>query len=333
VILAGIFLAGISGSGPADVAILGTIAAPLLLRQGYSRGLVSGLTALAGSIGIIVPPSIALLIYGAVTPGMSIERLFLGGVVPGVLMGCLMAATVPFLVGSGGIVLPTVQVAAWPRLWRAFLGAGWALLFPLTILGGIYLGLFTPTESAAVAVVYAVFVSVVIYRELTLRDLLRCLAEAARVTAGVMILVACAAVFARILTLQGAAAAAGNWLGNAIRDRWLLLLGVNLLLLSAGCFLDTISIYYILVPILVPVLVRAGFDPVHLGVIFTVNLAIGQVTPPVGVNLFVSCGLSKAGIGDTMRASWPLLAAALLSLVLTNLFPSITLWLPNTMQR
>lgn len=330
-VIAGIFLAGISGSGPADVAILGTIMLPMLLLQGYRRGVASGLTALSGSIGIIVPPSIALIIYGSVTPGVSIKRLFLGGVGPGMLMGGLLAVTIPWLAPRGTVAPPTPPSARGdllPALWKA----GWAMLFPFIILGGIYLGIFTPTESAAVAVVYALFVSAVIYRDLNLKVLVRCLADAARITAGVMILVACAALFARILTLEGVAAGVGTWLAETFRNRWLLLLGVNLLVLSAGCFLDAISIFYVLVPILLPALTRMGFDPVHLGVIFSVNLAIGQVTPPVGVNLFVSCGLSKAGIGETVRESWPLLVAAVIALILVNLVPQITLWLPNTMR-
>ncbi len=331
-IVAGIFLAGISGSGPADVAILGTVMMPIMVRQGYNRGLVSGLTALSGSIGIIVPPSIALIIYGSVTPGVSIERLFLGGVGPGIVVGGALALTVPWLVPPRGA---TAEDACGEEtsLVKALCQAGWALLFPFIILGGIYRGWFTPTESAAVAVVYAVFVCGVIYRELSMRRLLTCLATAARISAGVMLLVACAALFARILTMQGVAASAGRWLRDSIQSRWLLLLGVNVLVLSAGCFLDAISIFYVLVPIVLPALVQAGFDPVHLGIIFSVNLAIGQVTPPVGVNLFVSCGLSKAGIGETVRASWPLLAAAVVALLLINVFPQITLWLPNTMQR
>ena len=330
-IVAGIFLAGISGSGPADVAILGTVMLPMLLRQGYSRGLAAGLTGFSGSIGIIVPPSIALIIYGSVTHGVSIERLFLAGVGPGVCMGAMLAVAVVLISPKQGT--DTVQgSAAGPGVLLAFWQAGWALLFPLIILGGIYLGVFTPTESASVAVVYAVFVSGVVYRELSLRRLMRCLGEASRITAGVMILVAGAAVFARLLTLEGVAHSAGEFLGESVRNRWLLLAGTNLLVLLAGCFLDAISVFYILVPILLPPLQAAGFDPVHLGVVLTVNLAIGQVTPPVGVNLFVSCELSEAGIGETLRASWPLLAAAVVTLILVNLLPSLSLWLPNTMR-
>ena len=330
-IVAGIFLAGISGSGPADVAILGTIMMPIMVARGYSRGLASGLTALSGSIGIIVPPSIALIIYGSVTHGVSIERLFLGGVGPGILMGGALALAVPWLVrrdSSAGAEYPDCDSTG---LWRALWQAGWALLFPFIILGGIYRGVFTPTESAAVAVVYAVFVSGVVYRELKFRRLVRCLADAARISGGVMILVACAALFARVLTMQGVASSAGLWLGGTVQNRWLLLLGANALVLLTGCFLDAISIFYVLVPVILPALVQAGFDPVHIGIIFTVNLAIGQVTPPVGVSLFVSCGLSNAGIGETVKASWPLLLAAVLSLLLVNVFPQITLWLPNTM--
>jgi C4-dicarboxylate transporter DctM subunit len=213
-------------------------------------------------------------------------------------------------------------------VWRA----KWALLFPAIILGGIYLGFFTPTESAAVAVIYAVFVSGVVYRELSLRRLVYCLGEAARITAGVMILVASAAIFARVLNMEQAPQAAARLLEQRVAAPWILLLGTNLLLLAMGCVLDAISVFYILVPILLPPLVAAGFDPVHLGVVFTVNLAIGQVTPPVGVSLFVSCELSRTSIGETLRQSWLLLVLAVISLVLLNLFPALVLWLPSTMR-
>jgi len=332
-IVSGIFLAGISGSGPADVAILGAVMMPVLIRDGYPRGLASGLTALSGSIGIIVPPSIALIIYGSVAPGVSIERLFLGGVGPGLCMGLLLAGAVAFLrpggagaasgegAGSGDLI----------GLGRALAEAGWALLFPVIILGGIWFGVFTPTESAAVAVVYAVFVSGVVYRDLTWTRLFDCLVRAARVSAGVMILVAAAAAFARVLNYEGAVQAAAEALRNGITNRWLLLLGTNVLVLAAGCFLDAISVFYILVPILLPALTAAGFDPVHIGLVLTVNLAIGQVTPPVGVNLFVSCELSGSSIGATVRESRLLLAAAVVALVLVNLFPALTLALPRCM--
>ena len=335
-IIAGIFLAGISGSGPADVAILGTMMLPVLVRRGYAPGLASGLTAISGSIGIIVPPSIALIVYGSVAEGVSIERLFLGGVGPGICLGVLLAATVLVLrrnapesrsAGDVGRVVGEDRAGVGRVLWEA----GWALMFPAIILGGIYCGVFTPTESAAVAVVYALFVSGAVYRELTRGRLMRCLADAARVTAGVMILIAGAAVFARLLAFEGVVQSAATWLGGAVQNRWALLAGANLLVLAAGCFLDAISVFYILVPILLPALMSVGFDPVHLGLIFTVNLAIGQVTPPVGVNLFVSCELGRCGIGETLRESWPLLVAAGVTLVLVNLVPALTLWLPRTM--
>ncbi len=336
-IVAGIFLAGISGSGPADVAILGTVMLPVLVQRGYGRGLASGLTAISGSIGIIVPPSIALIIYGSVAPStVSIGELFLGGVGPGLCFGTLLAGTVVLMRRRAPRDAPPGPDAAGrpdgTGLVRAVWEAGWALLFPGIILGGIYFGIFTPTESAAVAVVYSLFVSGVVYRELSWGRLLRCLAAAARVTAGVMILVAAAAVFARLLAFEGIVQDAAGALRDTIRNPWLLLLGANLLVLGAGCFLDAISIFYILVPILLPELIAAGFDPVQMGIVFTVNLAIGQVTPPVGVNLFVSCELGRCGIGETLRESWPLLAAAAAALVLVNLVPAITLWLPQTMR-
>ncbi len=328
-IATGIFLAGISGSGPADVAILGSVMIPALLREGYSRGLASGLTAFSGSIGIIVPPSIALIIYGSVAPGVSIERLFLGGVGPGICLGVLLAGAAAFLHRrrGGAAIAPAAGVNSAAALRETVC----ALLFPAIILGGIYFGVFTPTESAAVAVVYAVFVRALIFRDLTLPALFRALGEAVRVTAGVMILVAAAAAFSRLLSFEGVVQGAAQALSGAAAHRGILLLGVNLLVLAAGCFLDAISVFYILVPILLPALQAAGVDPIHAGVILTVNLAIGQVTPPVGVNLFVSCGLSRASMGETLRDSLPLFAAALLALFLINLIPALTLWLPRSM--
>ncbi len=324
-IVASIFLAGISGSGPADVAVLGTLVVGPMVQRGYPRGTAAALAAICGGIGIIVPPSIALIIYGIVA-GASIPKLFLAGVIPGfVLGGAFMITLAIRLRGRVG----GRPFAGWRETGRCFVRAIWGLLFPLIILGGIYGSIFTPTESAAVAVVYAVIVSRVIYRDLNWRGLYRSLADAVSVTAVVMLIVASARLFSYVLDDQFIAGDIAEWLTAVTTNPYLLLLIVNVVVLLAGCFMDAISIFYIFVPILAPVMHAAGVDLVHLGVILTVNLAIGQVTPPVGVNLYVAAGVTGCDVPRISRETLPFVGAGLLALMVITYCPWLSLALPG----
>ena len=327
-ILVSIFFAGISGSGPADVAALGLVLIPAMVEAGYPKGFAAAIMAAGGGIGIIVPPSIALIIYGVVAEA-SIGKLFIAGIFPGVIVGlCLMVAV--FCFSPKG---KRHDDQTYPRLWPAFRQAFWGLLAPVIILGGIYGGVFTPTEAAAVAVVYALLVDLFVYRELKWRDLRDVLSDAAVVSAQVLTIVACASIFAWVLHSEGIVASLAEWLAGITQSRALLLLLVNALLIAAGCFMDAISIFYIFVPILLPAVRSLGVDPVHFGVIMTVNLAIGQVTPPVGVNLFVASGISKASLTEISRRIVPLLVAEIVALAIVTYVPAVSMWLPSFVDR
>ncbi len=327
-VLTSCFFAAISGSGPATVAALGVILIPAMVKAGYGKGMSSALLATSGAIGIIIPPSIAFVIYGVVAE-VSIGKLFIAGVIPGLLVGAALIAA--SLIISIRKDYGLQEKASGREVWAAFKDAFWGLMTPVIILGGIYGGIFTPTEAAAVAAVYGLFVGVFIYRKIKWKQFFEVLVESSVSSAVVMLIVANASLFAWIITTEGIAASAGALLLNIAGNRVVLLLIINILLLIAGCFIDAISAYMILVPILLPVVLEVGYDPVAFGVMMTVNLAIGQITPPVGVNLYVACGISKISLKEISRALTPFFIAAIVALLIITYFPAVSLWLPNVM--
>lgn len=323
------FFAAISGSGPATVAALGVIIIPAMIKAGYNDGMSSALMATAGAIGIIIPPSIAYVVYGAIA-GVSIGKTFVAGIMPGILMGTALIIACIILVRRLDIVQQ--EKASTREVWAAFKDAVWGLLMPVIILGGIYGGFFTPTEAAAVSAVYGIVVGVFIYREVNLKNLYEILVESAVQSAVVMIIVACASLFAWIVTTQGVAAMVSNYLLQISNSQYLFLLIINIVLLIAGCFIDAVSALYIFVPIMLPVALQLGYDPIAFGIVMTMNLAIGQVTPPVGVNLYVACGISKVSLKDISRKVIPFVIASIISLLLITYIPQLSLWLPNMMK-
>ena len=329
-VIVSIFFAGISGSGPADVAALGLILIPALVEAGYEKGFAAALMSAGGGIGIIVPPSIALVIYGVVAR-TSIPQLFVAGILPGVLVGLSLILLVRLKAPVTGDA--AAGGATWREIARAFLDALPGLLIPVLILGGIYGGAFTPTEAAAVAVVYAFLVDLLLYRELKWRELFRTFSDAAALAAQVMLIVACAILFKWVLEYWRVAEAVTASLLRLTSDRVVILLLINAIVLAAGCFLDAISIFYVLVPILLPVARSIGVDPVHFGIILTVNLAIGQITPPVGINLFVASSLSKTPMSRLSRAVLPFVMTELAALLVVTFLPALSLWLPALMER
>lgn len=325
-VITSLFFAAISGSGPATVAALGVILIPAMVKAGYPKDMSSALLASSGAIGIIIPPSIAFVVYG-VTARVSIGKMFIAGIIPGILMG--LAFIICSLILVRNHKYERSDSISFKEVVSSFFEAFWGLLTPFIILGGIYSGYFTPTEAAAVAVVYGLLVGLFIYREIKLKDLFKVLTEAAKSTSVVMLIVANASVFAWIINTEGIAIRAANLLLAISTNEIILLLIINVLLLIVGCFIDAISVYYILVPILMPVAFEIGYDPVALGVMMTVNLAIGQITPPVGVNLYVACGIANLNIKQITRAVLPFLVAALIVLFLITYFPQISTWLPD----
>ena len=321
------FVAAISGSGPATVAALGMIIIPAMVQAGYDKASGTALMSTAGAIGIIIPPSITFVIYGSIT-GTSVGALFASGIVPGILMGVLLVVAMMWV--SRKRELHILPKATWKERWESFKDAFWGLMMPVIILGGIYGGIFTPTEAAAVSAIYGLFVGLFIYKTITFKDVPRILADSVSQTAVVMFIVGTASLFAWILTVTGLAAQASNVLISVSSgNKYIFLLIVNIILLIAGCFIDANSACYILVPILVPVATALGINPIHLGCIMIVNMAIGMVTPPVGVNLYVGCGIAKISLKEISIAVLPFIVASIVALLLTTYVPIISMFLPN----
>lgn len=318
------FFSAISGSSPATVIAVGKTMLPAMIARGYGRGFTVGLLMSSGSLGIIIPPSIFMIVYGAVT-GASIGALFIAGIGAGLVYGVL------FIVVCVGYArwIGMRDAAPWdlPEILRSGRTCLWGLLAPVIILGGIYGGIFTPTEAAAVAVAYAMLVSVGIYREMTLRDVVSCAVESAVTTAQVMIIIAAASVFAWYLTTSGVSRSVEAVLGGFAGDRITLLLAINLIILIAGMVLDPNSIIIILVPLIAPIAIAAGIDPIHLGIILAVNAAIGMFSPPFGLNLFVSVSLGVT-FREAIMGALPFIAVGIVALLIITFVPAVTLWLP-----
>ena len=331
------FFGAISGSGPATVAALGAVLIPAMVEQGgFSAPFSTALMATSSSIAIVIPPSIAFVVYASIT-GVSIADMFMAGIVPGLLMGIALVIVV-MLEAKKHNIKPSREKASGKERWDAFKDAFWGFLMPIIILGGIYGGIFTPTEAAAVSVVYGLFVGMVIYREVSIRDMFDILVDSAKTTGGIMLIVASASLFSFVCTKFGIAQAASTLLGNIAHNQFTFLLIVNIIFLIAGCFIDANSAMYIFVPIMLPVCKALGYDVVAFGVMATVNLAIGQVTPPVGVNLFVAISIRiKKGLEVTLqeisKAVVPMIAASVAVLLIVTYIPITSTFLPKALAK
>lgn len=323
------FFAAISGSGPATVAALGAILIPAMINSGYDKGMSASLLATSGAIGIIIPPSIAFVVYGSIAE-QSIGRLFIAGITPGILIGA--ALIVVSIILCRKMPIEQKQKAPKEEVWSAFKDAFWGLMMPVIILGGIYGGIFTPTEAAAFSAVYGILVGIFVYKKINFKGFIDLLVESSVQSSVVLFIVSTASVFAWIVTTEGIAAMAGEAIltfsgGNKI----LFLLFVNIILLISGCFVDAVSAFYLFVPILLPVALELGYDPVAFGVLMTVNLAIGQVTPPVGVNLYVASPMAGISLKEISKSVMPFILVAIAVLLLITYVPQVTLLLPNLM--
>ncbi|MEY8224672.1 DctP family TRAP transporter solute-binding subunit [Blautia coccoides] len=327
------FFGAISGSGPATVAALGAVLIPAMVEEGgFSAPFSTAMMATSSSIAIVIPPSIAFVVYASIT-GVSIADMFAGGILPGILMGLALIFVIMIEVRKNGIQ-PTTKKASWGERFRAFGDAFWGFLMPVIILGGIYGGVFTPTEAAAVSVVYGLFVGMVIYREVKFKDLIDIFVESAKTTGGIMLIVACASLFSFVCTKFGISQAASELLGSVAHNQFIFLLIVNVIFLIAGCFIDANSAMYIFIPIMLRVCKALGYDLVAFGILATVNLAIGQVTPPVGVNLFVAISIKiKKGLEVSLqqisKAVVPMIAACIIVLLMVTYIPQISVCLPK----
>jgi tripartite ATP-independent transporter DctM subunit len=304
----------------ADTAALGAILIPMMVKAGYDRNRSTGLIAAGGIIAPIIPPSIPMIIFG-VTSGLSITKLFMAGIVPGLLIGIGLMVTWSIVARKG-------EFESYPRkslkeMWAATKGAVWALLLPVIIITGLRGGVFTPTEAAVVAAFYALFVGLAVYRELQIKQLYHILVASAKTTSVVMFLAAAAMVSAWLITVANIPVLLTDMLGPLVENPLLLLLVINVIVLLVGTAMDLTPTILILTPVLMPIIDKAGIDPIYFWVLFILNNCIGLLTPPVGTVLNVACGVGKVGMEDIMKGIWPFLLVEILILLLLILFPSI----------
>lgn len=316
----------ISGSAPATIAAVGRITVEPMLRAGYDRRYVSGLIASEGVIANVIPPSVAIIVYGAVAE-QSIVKLFAAGFLPGLLFACAFWVYVWAIARRSSVdVGERFELS---RFFEATREAAWALGMPVVILGGIYSGVFSPTEAAGVAAAYSILVAVFIYREVKPAEILAVAGQAAYLTAQIMLIIAAAGVFSWLMTTLGVAAWIGDFFSNADLRPWLLLLLINILLLIVGCFLDTVSAILLLTPILLPIAVAAGVDPIHFGIVITTNLSIGMFTPPFGVNIFIVQSVFRQPVSVIYAGIWPFIFLSVAVLLLITFVPEISLFLTH----
>ena len=325
-VLACMLFAAVSGSSPATVVAVGSIVIAGMTRAGYSQSFAAGVICNAGTLGILIPPSIVMVVYAAATE-TSVGKLFMAGIIPGIMLGLMLMVAI--YVRARMIDLPRQPRASLREVLVAGRNSLWGLLLVVIILGGIYGGIFTPTEAAAVSAVYAFLVAVFVYRDMGLKDVPRVLVDAARVTVMLMFIVANALLFAHVLTTERIPQVIAEHIVAMGMAPWQFLIVVNVLLLIAGNFMEPTGIILILAPILFPIATQLGIDPVHLGIIMVVNLEIGMVTPPVGLNLFVTAGITGMSIIQVVRAALPWLSVLLVFLVIVTYVPQLSIWLPG----
>lgn len=319
------FFAAVSGSGPATVAAVGAMVVPTMLREGYSKPFTLALIACAGGIGVIIPPSIPMVFYGTTT-GVSIGNLFMAGMLPGILIGLTLILFCYIYSRKMGWKNNAAKFS-WRVAGRALWDGKFALLNPVIILGGIYAGIFTPTEAAAVACFYALFCGIVIHRELNVKKIIETLKGAVSTTGTTMLIVGCATAFAKVLSITGIPTSIASAISSVSNSWVVVILLINVLLLVVGCFMDTTPAMLILAPILMPIATAFGFDPIHFGIIMVVNLAIGFITPPLGINLFVAARVGDEPLETVVKGIIPFILIMLFDLMLITFIPDISLLL------
>jgi C4-dicarboxylate transporter, DctM subunit len=325
-VVACMLFASISGSSPATVIAVGSIAIAGMVRNGYSLKYATGVVINAGTLGILLPPSIVMVVYAAATE-QSVGRLFVAGIVPGFILALMLMIAV--YISSRLLDTPRVAWGGWRNLGVKAINAIWGLLLVVIVLGGIYVGAFTPTEAAAMSAVYAFVVAVFIYRDLKFKDVFAVLLQSGRVVVMLMFIISNAGLFAYVLTSQQIPQALTEAMAHGNVHPWMFLLSINIAMLIAGNFMEPTSIVLIFAPIVFPIAMRLGINPIHLGVLMTVNMEIGLVHPPVGLNLFVAAGVTRQSLWDVTKAALPWLAILVAFLILITYVPILSTWLPD----
>lgn len=330
-VLTSMFFAAISGSGPATTASIGSLMIPAMEKANYNKGFATALQATAGALGPLIPPSILFISFGVAT-GESIADLFLSGIIPGILVG-LSLMIVVYIVAKKNGYKGSGEKYTKRQCWEKFKTGIWALLMPIIILGGIYGGVFTPTEAAVVSAVYGGVVGMFVYRELKWADLPKILVKSAVTSAMVMFVISTAAAFSWVLAYDYVPAKISNFLIAMAPSKWVMLLLLNFLLLITGCFIELNAAIVILAPLFMPVMLKLGVDPIHFGAFMVTNLCLGFVTPPLGVNLYVACGIAKIPLEEITKHIIPLLGAAFIATLLVTYIPQISLYIPQLMAK
>jgi C4-dicarboxylate transporter DctM subunit len=320
--------AAVSGSSPATVVAIGSILLPGMVKAGFPMKFGAGVITTSGALGILIPPSIVMVMYSVAT-NTSVGALFMAGVVPGLILASML----------GGITwyraykfdYPRQPKASWRERWRTFRASAWGLMLIIVVMGGIYSGVFTPTEAAAMSAVYAFFVSVFVYKDMSMKDVPKVLLSSANMSAMLLYIITNAVMFSFILANENIPQELASWLLDKGLGHIAFLLAVNVLLLMAGNFMEPSSIVLIFAPILFPVAMKLGIDPVHFGILMTVNMEVGMCHPPVGLNLYVASGITKMGITELTVAVWPWLLTMIVFLVAVTYWPTMSIWLPKAL--
>jgi len=329
-VLACALFAAVSGSSPATVVAIGSILLPAMVKAGFPNKFGAGIITTSGALGILIPPSIVMVMY-SVSTNTSVGALFMAGVVPGLLLAFLLGFTSWWRARKFGY--PRLPKATFAQRMKALRESIWGLLLIVIVMGGIYTGFFTPTEAAAMSAVYAFIIAVFVYKDMGLKDVPRVLLNSANMSAMLLYIITNAVLFSFVLANENIPQQLADWLVGMGLGPIAFLLVVNILLLVAGNFMEPSSIVLIMAPILFPVAMKLGIDPVHFGILIVVNMEVGMCHPPVGLNLYVASGITKMGITELTVAVWPWLLTMLGFLVLVTYYPPLSLWLPNLMMK
>ncbi|MBN8463377.1 MAG: TRAP transporter large permease subunit [Dechloromonas sp.] len=325
-VMACALFAAVSGSSPATVVAIGSILLPAMVRAGFPSRFGAGVITTSGALGILIPPSIVMVMYSVAT-NTSVGALFMAGVMPGLALAATLGGVTWYRARK--FDYPRQPKASWGERFRSFRESIWGLFLIVVVMGGIYTGIFTPTEAAAMSAVYAFFVAVFIYKDMTLRDVPQVLLNSANMSAMLLYIITNAVLFSFIMTNENIPQALADWMLNHGLGVITFLLAVNIILLLAGNFMEPSSIVLIFAPILFPVAMKLGIDPVHFGILMVVNMEVGMCHPPVGLNLYVASGITKMGITELTVAVWPWLLSMLFFLVVVTYWPGLSLWLPR----